>query len=177
MTNTGDFRRYSYGTDASYALKAFDVSRSSTAPAYKPKRERDLKVHENVKRKSKTELLKEQRESAVKAAIIFSVAVLTIAMLFGMLYTNAKKNELRHEINNLNTELSIAQSENTRINSELNALVSMNMIEKYAVEELGMVKVQSGQIHYIDVSQFKEEQLSATQNEELPPEASEQVAE
>ena len=168
MTNTGDFRRYSYGTDAAYALKAFDVSRSSTAPAYSPKKDRDLKVHENVKRKSKSQLFREQRESRVKAAAIFSIAVVVVAMFFGMLHTNAQKNELRHEINDLNTQLSIAQSENTRINSELNSLVSMSMIDQYAVEKLGMTKVQSNQIHYIDVSQYKEEQLSAAQGVKAP---------
>ena len=52
MTNTGDFRRYSYSTDASYALKAFDVERSSAAPAYPPRKEKELKVRENKGRKS-----------------------------------------------------------------------------------------------------------------------------
>lgn len=53
MTNTGDFRRYSYSGDTSYLINSFDVGRSSAAPAYKPEPERNLKVRENAKRKSK----------------------------------------------------------------------------------------------------------------------------
>lgn len=161
MTNRGDFRRYSYSSDAAYAIDAFNVSRSSAAPAYEPDAKKDLKVRENKKRKSKAQLIKEQRAAFVKALGIFTVAVLAIAMLFGMLHTNAKKNELNHEIANLQTELSVAESENTRINSELNALVSMNMIDEYAVDKLGMSKVRTNQIRYIDVSQYREERKAA----------------
>lgn len=161
MTNSGDFRRYSYQSDAAYALKAFDVARSSAAPAYEPKRQRDLKVRNNTARKSKAQLVKEQRAALVKAIGIICAALAFLGMFFGVLHTYAAKNELIHEISDLQTELSVAESENTRINSELNSLVSMSMIDKYAVDKLGMSKVQSNQIRYIDVSQFKEERKVA----------------
>ncbi len=163
MTNTGDFRRYSYSSDTSYAVKAFNISRSSAAPAYKPDTKRDLKVRENNKRKSKKELISQQRISFKKAAVIMITAVLSMAMLFSVLHSYAKKNELTYEINNLETELSVAESENTRINSELNALVSVSMIDKYAVEKLGMTKMQSSQIRYIDVENYKNEYQIAMQ--------------
>ena len=86
---------------------------------------------------------------------------LTIAMFFSVLSTNAKKNELTHEISNLETQLAVAESENTRINSELDALVSMSMIDKYAVEELGMSKVKSNQIVYVNVSEYKQQRQIA----------------
>ncbi|MCM1115716.1 MAG: septum formation initiator family protein [Clostridium sp.] len=160
MTNTGDFRRYSYQSDASYALKAFDLNRSSAAPAYTPKK-KNLKVRENDTRKSRTQLLREQRAAAFKVLSIGAVSLAAIAMLFGMLHTFAAKNELNHEIANLQSDMAVAQSENTRINSELNALVSMSMIDEYAVNNLGMTKVKSNQIRYIDVSQYKEERKAA----------------
>lgn len=161
MTNSGDFRRYSYQSDAAYALKAFDVSRSSAAPAYAPKRQKDLKVRHNNTRKSRAQLVKEQRAALIKAVCIMFTALAFMGMFFGVLHTYALKNELTHEISDLQTELSVAQSENTRINSELNSLVSMSMIDQYAVDKLGMSKVQSNQIRYIDVSQFKEERKAA----------------
>lgn len=161
MTNTGDFRRYSYSGDASYALKAFDVSRSSAAPAYKPERKRDFKVRENGRAKSRQELIAEQKAAAVKIVSIISAALICIAMLFAVIGSMAAKNELNHEISSLENRLSVAQSENTRINSELNAMVSMSMIDQYAVEELGMVKIQSNQIKYIDVAKYKEERQAA----------------
>lgn len=163
MTNTGDFRRYSYSTDASYALKAFDLQRSSAAPAYQPGTKKDLRVRENTGRKSKSQLKHEQSLGFASALKIGIVALLSLSMLFGVLYTYAKKNELIHDISRLETQLAISQSENTRLNSELDALVSMSMIDQYAVEELGMTKMKSNQIRYIDVSQYKEKRQTAAQ--------------
>lgn len=163
MTNTGDFRRYSFSTDASYALKAFDVQRSSAAPSYSPNVKRDFKVRENSGKKSSAQLVYEQRLGFSQIVKIATVAVLCLAMLFAVLYSNAQKNELTHEIAKLETQLAVSQSESTRLNSELDALVSMNMIDQYAVEKLGMTKMKSNQIRYIDVSQYKEERAAAAQ--------------
>lgn len=161
MTNTGDFRRYSYSSDIAYAIQAFNVGRSSVAPAYNPQPDKELKVRENDKRKSKVRILQEQRTAFSRAVFLFISALLIIAMFCVVLNTYVKKNELTHEISQLQNQLAVAESENTRINSELNSLVSMSMIEQYAVDELGMSKVQSNQIRYIDVAQFKEERGAA----------------
>ena len=156
MTNTGDFRRYSYGSDAAYAVQAFNYQRTSVAPAYIPKPERG-------QRKSKAQLVHEQKLGLKKALSIATVAALCLSMLFAVLYTNAKTNELTFEISRLEKNYSTAQSENTRLNSELDSLVSMSMIDQYAVEKLGMTKMKSNQIKYIDVSQYKQKRLAAAQ--------------
>lgn len=39
----------------------------------------------------------------------------------------------------------------------------MNMIDQYAVEKLGMTKMKSNQIKYIDVSQYKQKRMAAAQ--------------
>lgn len=163
MTNTGDFRRYSYAGDTSYLINSFDIGRSSAAPAYTPDTGRNLKVKENKKRKSRSMLLQEQRMGFARTVTVITVCALVLAMLFGVISTYAKKNELNHEISELESQLAVAQSENTRINSELNSLVSMSMIDEYAVNELGMTKMQAQQIRYIDVSQFKEEHKTAVE--------------
>ena len=157
MTNTGDFRRYSYGSDAAYAVQAFNYQRSSAAPAYIPKPEKEFKVRQRGQRKSKAQLVHEQKLSFKKALSITTVAALCLSMLFAVLYTNA------FEISRLEKNYSTAQSENTRLNSELDSLVSMSMIDQYAVEKLGMTKMKSNQIKYIDVSQYKQKRLAAAQ--------------
>ena len=159
MTNTGDFRRYSYSTEAAYAVQAFNYQRTSAAPSYVPTPKKDFKVRERSQRKSKAQLLHEQKLSLKKALQISVVAALCLTML----YTNAKTNELTHEISDLQKNLSVSQSENTRLNSELDSLVSMNMIDQYAVEKLGMTKMKSNQIKYIDVSQYKQKRMAAAQ--------------
>ena len=163
MTNTGDFRRYSYSTEAAYAVQAFNYQRTSAAPSYVPTPKKDFKVRERSQRKSKAQLLHEQKLSLKKALQISVVAAFCLTMLFAVLYTNAKTNELTHEISDLQKNLSVSQSENTRLNSELDSLVSMNMIDQYAVEKLGMTKMKSNQIKYIDVSQYKQKRMAAAQ--------------
>ena len=101
MTNTGDFRRYSYSTDAAYAVQAFNYQRTSAAPSYVPTPKKDFKVRERSQRKSKAQLLHEQKLGLKKALQISVVAALCLTMLFAVLYTNAKTNELTHEISDL----------------------------------------------------------------------------
>ena len=54
MTNTGDFRRYSYGSDAAYAVQAFNYQRTSAAPAYIPKPEKECKAKRAAKEQGST---------------------------------------------------------------------------------------------------------------------------
>ena len=91
MTNTGDFRRYSYGSDAAYAVQAFNYQRSSAAPAYIPKPEKEFKVRQRGQRKSKAQLVHEQKLSLKKALSITTVAALCLSMLFAVLLYQCKK--------------------------------------------------------------------------------------
>lgn len=68
--------------------------------------------------------------------------LVTLGMLGGVLFTFAQKNKLNHEVASINRQISEAQSESTRLNSQLDALVSVEMIDQYAVEKLGMSKMQ-----------------------------------
>lgn len=163
MTNTGDFRRYSYNADAANAIRYFDNRRSSAAPAYTPEPKKDFRVRTGSKKKSIAQLRQEEKVSVRTIALVCTVAALCLAMFFGVLYTHAQKNELVHEISALESDYSVAKSENTRLNSELDSLVSMSMIDQYAVERLGMSKMKSTQIKYIDVSQYKQKRLAAAQ--------------
>lgn len=158
MTNTNDFRRYSYHADPTYLINNFNLQRGSQAPDLKPKKkteERELKLREGNGIKSKSELKHEQRlafNDAVKLAV---VAMFCLALIGLVINSFAVKNELTRK--NAASEVAIAnaQSEYISLESELDALVSMSMIDKYAVEQLGMVKVKSNQIQYIDVSEYK----------------------
>lgn len=156
MTNTGDFRRYSYASDASYALEAFNARRSNqaTAPA-QPKPQERFTVHENTVVKSKSELKAEQKKAFKQMMQIIAVAVISLAMVGVVIGSFAIKNELTKELASVQTDISNAQSDCISLESQLNSLVSMSMIEQYAVEELGMTKVKSNQVIYIDVEQYK----------------------
>ena len=137
MTNSSDFRRYAYSADASYALEAFNAHRTAAAPAYQPprrQRKRELRVHENTRLKSEQQLHAEGRMAVKQAAILVVSVLVTLGMLGGVLFTFAQKNKLNHEVASINRQISEAQSESTRLNSQLDALVSVEMIDQYAVE-------------------------------------------
>lgn len=161
MVNTNDFRRYSYDGDAAYALEAFNKTRSSAAPEIQPRRKRRLTVSPNTEMKSRKELVREQKRAFAQVAEILTVTVLVLTMLFGVLFTYVQKNELTKSIANIQDEISVAQSENVSLNAELEALVSVSQIDSYAVEKLGMTRLQSNQIRYIDTSQYKQNNAAA----------------
>lgn len=168
MTNAADFRRYSYNTDTSYAnaLDAFNATRSVSAPEMKPQRKRAFTIRPNTKRKSKAQLIAEQKASFRHVVVVLTVTVLSLSMLFGVVYTFVQKSELTHSISKSKSAIAIANSENVSLNSELEAMVSMSQIDLYAVEKLGMVKLQPNQIRYIDTSEFKEVRSASVAEEQ-----------
>ena len=168
MTNSSDFRRYAYSADASYALEAFNAHRTAAAPAYQPprrQRKRELRVHENTRLKSEQQLHAEGRMAAKQAAILVVSVLVTLGMLGGVLFTFAQKNKLNHEVASINRQISEAQ---TRLNSQLDALVSVEMIDQYAVEKLGMSKMQSGQMRYVDVDAYMQARAKAQKTQPSP---------
>ncbi len=158
MTNTNDFRRYSYQYDPSYLINSFDVSRGSQAPKVRPEVDtrQHLKVRENAKLKSRTELKTEQKLAYKRMIRILSVAVLCLVLVASVITTMAVKNEYTRQLASQEIKISNAQSEGVSLQSKLDAMVSISMIDDYAVNKLGMTKIKSNQIQYMDVDEFKE---------------------
>ena len=92
--------------------------------------------------------------SFLQAVKICVVTVLAASMLFGVLFTYVQKNELTKSIASIKKDISAAQSENVSLNSELEALVSVSQIDSYAVEKLGMTRVQGDNVKYIDSAEY-----------------------
>ena len=90
-----------------------------------------------------------------------------MSMFFAVVFTYAKKNELTREISRLKTNIAVAQSENISLNAELEAMVSVSQIDAYAVEKLGMVKVDPSQIKYIDSKQYMAERNASSDNSQV----------
>ena len=69
---------------------------------------------------------------------------------------NAECDKLDSQIANLQNEVSIAEGETVRLNAELNSMVDTEKVIEYAETKLGMVKAESYQITYINLSQGDE---------------------
>lgn len=163
MTNANDFRRYSYQNDTSYIISGFNLSRSSAAPKRReddlPEKQRTLKVRENDSVKASTQIKHEQALCTKKAMALVLVAAMIIGFVGLTLYSFAVKNELTRNISSVKTSISNAQSENISLQSELDTMVSISMIDDYAVNKLHMTKMKSNQIQYMDVNQFKQKYM------------------
>lgn len=157
MVNSNDFRRYSYDGDAAYALEAFNRTRSSAAPELPRRTRKKLTLSPNTERKSKKQLIMEQRAARVSVIEIVVVVSLVIAMLSGVIFTYVQKNELTKSIAEIQQEISVAKSDNVSLNAELEALVSVSQIDSYALDKLGMTRLRSNQIEYIDTAEYEAE--------------------
>lgn len=169
MTNTNDFRRYSYQYDAAYAVNAFNLSRSSAAPETAPPardRRRGLSVAPNTKKKSRVQLIAEQKTGFRKAVAIATAVAVVMCMFFAVVFTFVQKNELNREIARLKSDISLAESEKISLNAELEAMVSVSQIDTYAVEKLGMTRLDSNQIKYVDTAKYKQERAALVSAEE-----------
>lgn len=82
--------------------------------------------------------------------IIF-VSVLAVALLGSVIYSLDKRNTMYNKVSALNDQLSLAEAENVRLQSELDSKMSAKNIEEYAENVLGMQKVVSSQITYIKI--------------------------
>lgn len=164
MTNTNDFRRYSYQSDTSYIIDGFNLSRSSAAPKRRQEQheqeDANLKLRENSKIKSADQIKHEQALCTKRAAALLLCAVMIIAFVGLTLYSFAVKNELTREISSVKVDIANAQSENISLQSQLDAMVSISMIDDYAVNKLHMTKMKSNQVQYMDVEQYKQDYMN-----------------
>lgn len=102
------------------------------------------------------------QRSSSKVAI--SSTVLKIAAFFVVccsclimnLVMESECNALDKQISAVQSDMEIAKSENVRLSAELSSKVSSDEIENYVENVLGMVKAESYQISYIDLSEGDE---------------------
>ena len=81
-----------------------------------------------------------------------SVAMAILMFMALAIYSRVKLDEINREISSVEKKNELAQSYAVKLNNELNAIVSINNVEEYATNELGMTKIQDYQVYYIDMS-------------------------
>lgn len=115
------------------------------------KKQADMKL---VKKKKKTvfEAKAEMRAAALRSFKALAVAVFLLSMFAALLFSKLKVDELDRKINRTQTQLTAAQAENVKLNMKLDSMISLEKVEDYAQNTLGMVKVENYQIEYIDLS-------------------------
>lgn len=138
-----------------------NVRRSSSAGNTAPKR--DVERRPATKQNNVVKLVNEHQITVdrnsrsavvpvtVKKAIAF--ACVCFSLMIVLLVLQTKNDMVNTEIAQIEKNIEIAKSENVRLNAELSSLIASDKIDTYAVEELGMIKAESHQISYIDLSE------------------------
>lgn len=82
---------------------------------------------------------------------IMLVSVLAAALLGAVIFSLDRRNTMYSEVASLTEELNLAEAENVRLQSELEGKISAKNVEDYVENVLGMRKIDSSQIKYIEI--------------------------
>lgn len=118
--------------------------------------ERRLRVVE--KRKQEKQLKEQAAQSARNSLKIVIVSAILFTMVAAVMYCRVQLNEINAQYNNVKNQITVAESDNVRLNMELDAKASVYNIDEYAVDVLNMYKIGEQQINYLEPD-FKNELL------------------
>jgi cell division protein FtsL len=82
--------------------------------------------------------------------LIAIITAVVLALLFCCVMAEAQVNSVGYEINKTKEAITAMESKSQKLELEVEQLSSLNRIEEYAVNQLGMVNLQSSDIIYID---------------------------
>lgn len=106
-----------------------------------------------VKDPTKAQLIAQDLHVFKKSVIVLCFVAVVFGIISLQIYAGAKNYRLTMEIQSAQKELSIAQSENIKLNSELSGITSIAIIDSYATDVLGMTKIENYQIECINLSE------------------------
>ncbi len=141
---------YAYNYNRNEKIVSFN---GSAAPKVKPvpQKRPELQLVEKTRMTAR----QVQQQTAAETRKTIKVMCIAMAILLFMalaIYSRVKLDEINREISSVEKKIELAQSDAVKLNNELNAIVSINNVEEYATNELGMTKVQDYQVYYIDMS-------------------------
>ena len=144
------FDSLDYGTSAPQIIPEIEPVKE---PARKKAPVKTVKIakpaKKTVERASAAQKAASKR-SAVQSFALLAVVFVVVALFAGMIGLNSSLDEKVTKINVVQAQINEAKSEQIRLEAQLDALVSVDKIDDYAVNVLGMVKLEDYKITYID---------------------------
>lgn len=145
-------------------LDLFDNTKNGYVPAERKKKKAQKPKLVQPKPVSRKQVESEVRASRVAAARVCAVALFALIILGSLIYSRVVLTNCKSELYKQNQILETAQSENVRLNMKFNSMMSMDKIEEYAQSQLGMVKKESYQVRYFDMSQNSDNKAESGKN-------------
>lgn len=128
----------SYRSNLAYDFSRFDVE--------------EQQERRQEEKRAEIKVIKSSKERSGSIATGLLVVASVIAVMFSMIYGKVSESEWSKKVVEQSNALSIAQSENARLQNELYSTVTLNYIENYATETLGLSKVSRTQVEYLNIN-------------------------
>lgn len=131
--------------------KGADTSMADENSAYAQKSSGDVTDAGNGKsgKSARNSVNSESRVGSLFSIML--VSVLAAALLGAVIFSLNRRNTMYSEVTSLTEELTLAEAENVRLQSELESKISAKNVEDYVENVLGMQKIDSSQIKYIRI--------------------------
>lgn len=126
-------------TSVAYDLSLFDTS-AKRKEQQTPEKKPELRVATSSVAK------------AGKPVALVIIAAVTLIVFIMFLYSKATLSEINLRISNETQTLQSVQNINTALSNQLSGSVSLDNVEQYAVNELGMQKINASQERYVEMN-------------------------
>lgn len=137
------------------AVYEYDFSAFESSAARKlkikevPERPRLVKIEAEPELKSPQQLSFERKKARVRCVRAIVVLVVLSALFMTYLYGYCRCDSIDRQISALSTDYDMLCGENTELSMKLSNMVSLEQIEKVAVEELGLVRLNSADVEFV----------------------------
>lgn len=117
----------------------------------------DLSKYENAApkltdgEKSKIVVRRAKPKPTASAPKILITAVMAVLVLSLVVYPKVQQATVMSDINKLNDQVTILESENVRMQTAIESKSALKAVEDYAVDVLGMQKLDKSQIEYLSI--------------------------
>ncbi len=141
---------YAYNYNRNERIVSYN---GSAAPKVRPEPQKKPQLELVKKTRLTAQQMRQQTAAETRKTIKVMCVAMAILMFMALaIYSRVKLDEINREISSVEKKIELAQSDAVKLNNELNAIVSINNVEEYATNELGMTKIQDYQVYYIDMS-------------------------
>ncbi len=138
-----NFNKYQYETSP----RKLEPEYAPKKNTYKGKKSTAKKPEEKIKKASKKQIKEEQKKQRKTIAYL----VLGFGILFAMCYQNAQIDENFEKMQDLKKELASVEKENSQLELAIESNLNLSNVEQQAKELLGMQKLTSKQIVYVNL--------------------------
>ena len=137
-----------------YNKYQYETSPRKIEPEYAPKKN-NYKGKKSTARKPQTNVKKannkKQKEERKKQRKMIMYICMAFAILFAISYRNAKIDESFEKVQDYKSKLAAIEKENSQLEVDIESNINLSNIEQQAKELLGMQRLTSKQIVYVNL--------------------------